>query len=258
MLLLAFVMPLALFAGGVKIEGKTINPETKEETGGYVLYVEADKMVMESTEKGKKTTIIFDKAAGSFTMIDHSSKSYHELSQADIDMIKQRMEEMEKQLEAAMANMTPEQKAQMEQMQMQQMNMQGKAKTVYKANGQSEVINGWECTGYNGNREGMQHKDVFATKLSTLGLTEADVAVMHDMSEALTNMTGKMSSAGGFWSPGKAGEEDRYEGVPIKILRYDNGKVSSVSTVTAVKKMDVPASVYAIPTGFTKQENPFR
>lgn len=221
--------------------------------GSHTIYIEGDKMMMSAKDLKGDQSMIFDRAKGTFTMIDHSKKSYMVITKDEMQKMKSQIEEAQKQLEAQMESMTDEQKAQMKELMAKQTSMMGTVETVYTATGESKEVNGWTCKGYKGTKSEKHTKDVWAADLSTLGLTEADVQIMHDFADFISAMS-SMTGDKGFWVSSKAA--NGYEGVPIKIERYEGGKVKSTSTITSVKKGAIPAGTFDIPTGYKKQSMP--
>ena len=129
------------------------------------------------------------------------------------------------QMEAAMKNMPPEQRAAMEKM------MKGKmpsaqpaapAPITYTAKG-SATANGFSCTKYDGERGGSKVAEVCAAPAPVLKLSASDVQVFDKMREfmsgfqsALGNLT-IASSYSGFIERG-------FEGFPVQQTQFSNGQ----------------------------------
>ncbi len=217
--------------------GKRIVMETKTMSNGKVETQEVmldanrfransgDSSVIFHTVNGKSEMLMLNKARNEYSVIDE--KMVAQLSET----LKGAMAQME----AAMKNMPPEQRAMMEKMMKGKMppGMAAPAEpTVYTAKGGGNV-NGYACTNYEGVEGGKKVEEVCAASSSTLKLSESDFKVFQDMRKFAEGLVGALSSSPyavgikGFASAG-------YEGFPVLRRTFNDGKATEESTLKSI------------------------
>jgi hypothetical protein len=160
----------------------------------------------------------------------------------------QQMAGMSAQMEAAMKNMTPEQRAMMEKMMKGKMPQAAAAapKTVYTAKG-SGSVNGFSCTKYEGDLGAQKESELCAALPAQLKLTPADLQIFEkmrkfssDLVSALANSPMRASVPKGY------GFESGYEGFPIQKTEFENGQATKrgeLKSITRVSFTDADFSL---------------
>ena len=232
-----FVCALALTAALPLFAGKRIVMETKTLSNGKV---ETQEMLLDKDRlraNSGNTSMIFRTVNGSSEMLI-LSKDRNEYRVIDEKMVAQISEQLKgamAQMEAAMKNLPPQQRAMMEKM------MKGKMPpgmasapepTVYTAKG-SGTVNGYSCTNYEGVEGGQTVEEVCAASASTLDLSASDFQVFEDMRKFAEGLVGALGSSPymvgikGFAAAG-------YQGFPVLRRSFDGGKAADESTLKSI------------------------
>lgn len=221
------------------------------------MYVDKDRLRVENSGQEKNNIVIYRADKNLFWMINSKDKTYMEITKADLEKLQQQMAEMNQRMEEAMKNMPPEQRQMMEQQMKGRMPAAKTDETTYKKVASGQKVGEWSATQYEGDREGQKVEDVWATSSKSLGLTAEDFNVLKDMSKFWEGM-GRMgrSNAPGFHVNEEGEIEGKFSGVPVKSVKYAEGKVTSTSELKSVQREAFDASLFDLPAGLTKQEMP--
>jgi hypothetical protein len=211
---------------------------------------------------GASQSMVFDGVKEVMMVIDDDHKTYSEITKADVDAISQQVSAAMAQMQGAMKNMTPEQRAQMEAM------MKGGAgramggvasasKTVYRKVG-TDTVGKWSCDKYEGMRDGQKVEDLCTVDFKTLGFTLADFAVSKDMAAFFQKMMppgmGQGMSAAELFHIGTP-EETGFSGVPIRTTTYSGGQTVT-SELSDVRRQTFSDAVFQAPAGYQKKDSP--
>ncbi len=234
-----------LFAG-VRIQSENTDLATKKVTTDQIL-LDTNRIRVESDD-GKSVLFLTDGGRNRLVMLDKARNTYQEIDEETMKQLGQQMAGMSAQMEAAMKNMTPEQRAMMEKM------MKGKMpqaaapapKTVYTAKG-SGSVNGFSCTKYEGDLSGQKESEVCAALPAQLKLTPGDLQIFEkmrqfssDLLSALANSPMRASVPKGY------GFESGYEGFPIQKVDFENGQATrrgELKSITRVSFTDADFSL---------------
>ena len=201
---------------------------------------------------GAKQFVVFDGAAQVMRMIDVDKKSYSEMTKADVEQIGGQMNAAMAQMEAALAKMPPEQRAQMEAM----MKGRGAAvgapaapKTEYRKAG-TDTVGKWTCDKYDGFENNQKVSEVCTVSPKALGFEGGDFDVTKQMvaffQKLMPQNANQIFSIGG-------DEAQGFSGVPVRrILSF--GPQQTVHELTEVSRQAIADSVFAVPAGFQKTE----
>ena len=211
-----------LFAG-VKIVSEDTDLATKKVTTDTIL-LDANRLRVESDD-GRVVMFLTDGGRNRMVMLDKAKNTYQEIDEQTMQQMAQQMSGAMAQMDAAMKNMPPEQRAMMEKMMKGKMPQAAAApvKTVYTAKG-SGSVNGFSCTKYEGVRGAEKVADVCAGVPAQLKLSTSDLQIFEKMREfsssllsALANSPVKISVPTGSFEAG-------YEGFPIQRTDFNNGQ----------------------------------
>ena len=145
--------------------------------------IEKTRMRAETTRPmGGKTVVLFDGPTQVIRIVDEAAKTYNEMTKADVDGMGAQMAGVTAQMQAAMANMSPEQRAQVEAM----MKARGgsvpgagifpPARTEYTKVG-TDKVGKWTCDRYEGFKNGEKTSEVCTVDPKVLGITAADLEI---------------------------------------------------------------------------------
>ncbi len=216
----------------------TLEDKDKKQT---IMILEGDKMRFEDPKEGG-TISIFDGGARKMINISVSERTYTEVTEAE-------MKAMRAQMDAAMAQMTPEQRAQMESMGMGQKAGARAARPVakYQPMGKKEKVAGYGCE---------WHRELVGGKVVSEGcyvpwgasaLTREDLRPMQKMSELLEAIM-----------PGEntlQQDLDAAPGFPAIHVELE-GERRDEQRLVSIKRGGEGADKFRPPAGFKKAERP--
>jgi hypothetical protein len=216
---------------------------------------------------GASQSMVFDGIREAMLMIDDDHKTYSEITKADVEAISQQMSAAMAQMQGAMKNMTPEQRAQMEAL-TKRAGGAGRAmggaaipsKPQYRKVG-TDTVGKWTCDKYEGTRDGQKVQELCTVDPKSLGFTLNDFAVSKDMAAFFQKMMppgmpSSMPSAAELFRIGTP-EEQGFSGVPVRTITYSGGQVASTHEITDVRRQAFPDSTFQAPAGYQKQASPF-
>jgi hypothetical protein len=249
---IAFSLVLvALLLGGVVPARADVTIQMKHNTEPQTLYV-APHAFQTATDGGK---MIFRGDQKLLWMVDDKEKKYTELTEADAKAMGAKLGEAMAQMQEALKNAPPAQRAMMEKMMKGQMaGMTPKERTV-KAMGQTKTINGFECAGYTVSVSDGSSTEVWAAEPKAIHLDPKDISVWKDFAEFMKAMLPGVDQfkdlIKDYDNPGK----DQVPGFPVLSIQRDKaGKEIWRSELVSVEKGSIPAEKFEVPAGFKKDK----
>ncbi|NIP39837.1 MAG: DUF4412 domain-containing protein [Candidatus Dadabacteria bacterium] len=261
-----FVLVFALTTDGfsdavVKMEYKdnfsnTVNNNTNSFKGS--------DMRMDFYEGGEQitTTMIFKGDKDEMINLDHKSRSYYVMDKQTLEAFATQMNAAMAELEKQMANMSPEEKAMMEQMmkgKMPSMNKTEEIEPVLKKAG-SDKVSGYSCTRYEVYKGSEKVRELCVTNWANIeGGSEIKSSIlsmtnfMEDLSKSMSEVSGFMANTANF-EKNVFNQINKLNGLPVQTTDYSNGKVTGVSTFKSSKKTSLEASVFAPPANYKLQK----
>jgi hypothetical protein len=237
----ALAASTAFAADGVLLVQKTTNGTISTESQ---IQIEKTRMRTEVTVGDQTQILIFDGVKQVAYVVTPATKSYIEMTKAELEQ----MAVMVKGLMAQLEKMPPAQREQMSSM----MGARGMSltpvSTTYKRNG-SDKVGKWSCDKYDGYRNDQKVSEVCTTTPAALGLTAADFAVTQQLAEFMSTVLPQAGDQVSFLGQGEAGG---YSGFPLKSTVTAAGRTVTAE-VTAVSRQTFSDSLFEVPAGFTKQ-----
>ncbi len=250
-------MVMSQVFAGIYIEGTTTNADGSRKEKSIV-YLNSDRMRVENTEteaENAPDVIIFRHDKKVMWVIDKKAGTYMEMTQKDLEQMKSKMDEGMKMMQEQMKNMPPEQRKMMEEMMAKQMpqQMAEQEKTIYKKVASGVKFKSWTCDKYEGSEGGTKSDEVWTITPSQAGFKMDDFMVMRGFAS--------------FFEPLGAGtndfvmigtEEDvktgGFQGMPVKYINFDNGKVSDTFELEKMETRSNPASLFELPANLKKKD----
>jgi hypothetical protein len=236
-----------LFAG-VKIVSENTDLATKKVTTDTIL-LDANRMRLESDD-GRVMMFLTDGGRNRIVMLDKARNTYQEIDEQTMNQMAQQMSGAMAQMDAAMKNMPPEQRAMMEKMMKGKMPQAAAAapKTVYTAKG-SATVNGFSCTKYDGMQGAQKVSEVCAASPSQIKITPDDFQVFEKMKQFFSGMLDAMkNSPFGANIQSASITQSGLEGFPVQTTTFRNGQASDrvdLKSVTNASFSDADFSVGA-------------
>lgn len=236
-------------ANGIQITAKTTSGGSTETSQ---IQLDANHMRADAHGiDGVNGLVIFDGTKQVMDIVNVDNKTYREITKADIDRIAGQMSDAMSRMNQAMANMTPEQRAQVEAMMRGRMGgARGAApvKTEYRKTG-TDRVGKWTCDKYEGYRSGQKVSELCTVPASTLGFSESDFAVTEQMRDFFSKVM--PARADQMLSIGSA--DAGFSGVPVRSITYAGGSVESTTELTDFSRQNIPDSTFQVPAGFQRQ-----
>ncbi len=248
-------------ANGVVI---TMKSTTGGSTVTHQIQLDPNHMRAEMSGRGGgQNAVVFDGVAQAMYIIDDSKKTYTEITKDDLDRVAGQMAQAQQQMQGAMANLTPEQRARIEAAMRGRggagmPGMPGMAaappKPTFKKTG-TDKVGKWTCDKYEGYEGDRKTSEVCTVAPSALGLTDSDFAVTKQFAKFFSGVMPQMSSQ--VFSLATI-EDKGYSGLPIRSITYGtDGSVQTTNELGDISRQNIPDSTFAAPSGYAKQDMPF-
>ena len=239
--------------GVLIVETSTVNgtPRTTQ------VQIERTRMRTEiAGQNGASQIVIFDGGKQVLYMVDPATKSYSEMTKADVDAAGAQIGDAMAQMKQALEGLPPAQRAQMEAM------MKGRLgglpgagaapKTEYRRGGTSKVSK-WTCDVYEGFQNNAKTGEVCTVSPAALGFNANDFEVSRQLAAFMRGLIPQ--GADQLFQTGRV-QEQGYDGVPVRRVTTIAGR-EIVTELTSVARQTFPESAFAIPDGFTKTAGAF-
>lgn len=189
---------------------------------------------------GVMNVTIFDGGKQVLYIVDPASKTYMEMTKADVDRLGAQMQGSIAQMQAQLEKMPPAQRAQMEAM----------MKGVQQTRTGSDTVGRWTCDKYDLTQGGQKIGEVCSVNLATLGFGARDFDVMRQMGAFYSAMAplvpAQLSGVSGI---DQGGSSD----FPVRTVMMVPGGAMTTEVVEAGRQT-FPDSSFTVPDGFTKQD----
>jgi len=209
--------------------GKRIQMESTDLTKNTVkqreILLDADRMRVNDGD----TSVMFLTAGGSrMVMLDKAKNEYREMDQATQDAMAQQLGGIMAQVEGMMKNMTPEQRAMMEQAvkgkMAQAIPAAANPSIMFVARG-TATVNGFRCTNYDGMRDGQKASEICAADAGAININPADFQVMEKMAAFMQSMvSATQNSPLASMIPKTSFAQPGIKGFPVQTTTFTNGQ----------------------------------
>jgi len=213
--------------------------------------IDSTRMRAESTgPTGGKQVVIFDGTKQVLTMIDPDTKTYTEMTKAEVDAMAAQIAPAMAQMQEMLKSLPPEQRAKLEAA------MKGRGtpgpgaaapKTVYKKIG-TDKVGKWTCDKYEGYKGDQKTSELCTVDPKVLGFTASDLAVSGQMAAFFKSFMPQMADQG--FKVGTVAEQG-FSGVPVRQAFTIAGR-QTVMEITDVTRQAFPDSVFQVPAGYQK------
>ncbi|MBT5032088.1 MAG: hypothetical protein HOM55_07305 [Proteobacteria bacterium] len=230
--------------------------------GAHSAYVQNGRVLIKEANN-ERTDIIFEAASGTMYVVDHNNRTVMHLTEQVIDNLVGQVGGMasiiQQQLAEQMANMSADERAQMEALMggLGLGDMQAKAEPAaptLQATGNAEY-GGIACTINDVIQAGETIAKVCFSKGNNIGVTEADFLALIGMQ----NFTFKMASKAEQFSGMLGGNIPSFGEMETNNLIIQGTKLTSESNsinIIGVSDESLPAGTTALPEGYTEEQLP--
>ena len=262
-----------------RLVDKAFQQETRDgKTSTNQVQFDKAHMRAETHASGDDVAIVFDGPSQTVRMINLDKKTYMEMTKAQMDQMKQmmggassssaspsaasdQMSAAQKQIEEQMKNMTPAQRAMVEQA-MKGRGMPGMPGTPgatpaaaapaamqYREAGSDKVAQ-WTCTKYEGMRGQEKVAEICTVDPKEFGLTPSDFDIAKQLADFVKSIAPQVANQAVMFG---TATEQGFSGIPVRHISYSGGKVTSTIELKEFRREAFPASNFDVPAGFTKQ-----
>lgn len=243
----ALLFPLRAHAG------LTVTTQKGSEPVG-TLYLESDHFKADEPKGERATSVIIDPTAKTVTMVDATNRTYTEMTEEDRKRMKAKMDAMRAQMQERMKNLPPDQRAKMEAVMGPGAADDAKAHDwKFESMGQKKTINGFACEMYRVSEDGKVREEQCVSPWSAGLVKKSDFAGIQKFAESMMDdFGGTRGHSGSIFS-----RVEKAPGIPIsRVPIEENGQRGEEEQIKSIKRGSIPASVFAIPAGYTKKDMP--
>lgn len=186
-------------------------------------------------------------------MIDDGKKSYQQIDEATIDRMAGQMADARAQMQARLAQMPPEKRAQAEAMMKRfETGRPNASKVDYRKIGATKLIGGHLCTEYDSYYDGDLQAHLWVAPYSALNVSPADAAVFKKMGEFFGKLTAGMAGTR---------KQDyiplrELNGLPLLTQDVDDGKITRETLIQSVSRSPIAAATFEVPAGYKMEAMP--
>lgn len=193
---------------------------------------------------------------GTFYIIDDKDKTYVMFDKATMEQLAKKIGGAMEKMKAQLAQMPPEQRAQMEQMMPGMAGGDRKWTVEVIDTGKSDKVDGRACRVWDVKREDKLDDQICVVPYSALPGKEnfqamfANFAkVFEEMAKSVPMMSGMMTS--------EFSAQAKVNGYPVRTRGYENGKLGDDERLLKVwREETIPAATFEIPAGYKQKQMP--
>lgn len=217
-------------------------------------YAQDGKMRIESGGPQDSFAIFRDETIYTF---DPKRKTYVAMDRAAIKQLAEQLNPALKMLEQQMANMSPEQRAQMERMLGTKLPGTTPPTEEVRKTSRTATFAGHACTYSEILQDGVLQSEVCVVPAASLKGSKELYDVATRVSKLMQTMVDSIDLPMLKQMASRQMENfDKLGGVPVHTRTFDNGRAVHEATVKAIRTEALAASLFEIPPGYTKQDLP--
>ncbi len=190
--------------------------------------------------------------------IDTKDKKYSEITEEDAKALGAKVTEAMAQMQEAMKNVPPEQRAMMEKMLAGKMPGMKETKRTVKPLGQSKEVNGFACAGYVVTTDDGSTTEIWAADPKAIHLEIKEIAVFKEFADFMKTMLPGLDQFKDMIKDYEHPREDEVPGFPVLTIHKDkNGKEDWRTELVKIDSGAVAAEKFEVPSGFKKEKAAF-
>ena len=222
------------------------------ETGSMSLNASCFATHWDDAKGPEHTRMIFRGDKNVMWVVDDAKKSYQQMDEATIDRMAAQMSDARAQMQARLAQMPPERRAQAEAMMKKFQSGTAPTRVEYRKIGGTKLIAGHLCTGYDSYYGKDLQAHLWVAPYSSLNVSPSDAAVFKKMGEFFGKLTASMG--------GNRNQDyvpmHELNGIPLLTQDVDDGKVTRETLVESVSRSPIAAGTFDVPAGYKMEAMP--
>lgn len=236
-----------IFAG-VKIVTESVDHSSNEKSSGTLL-IDGDLIRVETSESGEQS-VIYDIAKKEVILINHKDKNWMKMTKKQIDdskdYEKKKVKEARDLQMANLAQLSPEQRAQVEA-QMQMITGNENRKPVnYVKTGKTGKWGTGECEIYDGMRGDIKTEEICTVVPKKLKCSLVEIERLKQISLDYAMDENDVSA----W------KDVKNMGVPVIHRSFQNGKVVVTNTLVSFENTKIPIESFKVPADYKQTSSP--
>jgi hypothetical protein len=226
------------------------------------MWFDGGRMRIERPDHEGQSLVIFKDQA--MYAMDSKTKSYRVIDKATAEKMGAQVAAAKKQMEARMAAMPPEQRKKMEEM-MAKLGQGGAAGMLpggakapqrsLKNTGRTETAAGIKCTIWEVSVGGTKDEELCAAPASSVPNGDEVIKSFRDIGTMMKSLTDSLGSTREENQPWH--DMETINGVPILTREFTDGKATSETRMSVVRKESVAAASFEVPAGYTEKKLDF-
>jgi hypothetical protein len=255
---LALTLGATAHAAGVYVENIEKELDGSKAPVTSKMWFDGGRMRIERADPDGQNLVIFKDQA--MYTVDSKSKTYNVIDRSAAEKMAAQVAAAKKQMEARMAAMPPEQRKKMEEM-MAKLGHGGAAgmlpnapKRSLKNTGRTETVAGIKCTIWEVSVGGQKEEELCSAPAGAVPNGEEVIKTFRDIGTMLKSFT---DSLGGSQENQPWQDMETINGVPILTREFSEGKATSETRLSAVRKESAAANLFEVPPGYTQRKMNF-
>ena len=226
------------------------------------MWFDGGRMRIERVEHDGQNLVIFKNQA--MYAMDSKTKSYRVIDKTTAEKMGAQVAAAKKQMEARMAAMPPEQRKKMEEM-MAKLGQGGAAGMLpgaakapprsLKNTGRTDTAAGIKCTIWEVSVGGKKEEELCAAPAGSVPNGDEVIKTFRDIGAMMKSLTDSLGSNREENQPWH--DMETINGVPILTREFSDGKATSETRLSVVRKESVPAASFEVPAGYTEKKIDF-
>lgn len=243
------LIALNITLADVKLEFKNYENGKESESEINTAIFTPDKLRIDSKGNDGNVTMVYNSEKEKLIIIMHKEESYMVMNKEMMANLNKQISGMMEQMKQQLASLPDEQRKQMEQMMGAKMGGVDVKYTITNT-GEKKKINQWNTTKYNLKANEDLKSEIWAAPFTSVGIKEADMAVMKSFSGFMTDMLKSLPKS---QKDPFSAVYDELKGIPVRTI---NASDNTVSELVSVKDYSSNESDFAVPSGYTEQKLP--
>ncbi len=234
-----------------------------EQLSTVVISVDGELLRMdnESTVEDDTGTMVFNGTRNEMTAIDHSSKQYFIIDETALQGMANQMGDAMRQMQAALADLPPEQRAMAEQMMKQRMGAMGASmeeapKPEIVRTGDDESVNGYDCEIYEVREAGQRTNELCVASWGDIEGGEEFAGGMKRMAGFFEKIQETFAEAGANVMGGSdnvLAHLEEMDGFPVRARTYEEGTLVDETTIVSSESRSLDNALFAPPADYSQQ-----
>ncbi|HEU4600606.1 MAG TPA: DUF4412 domain-containing protein [Steroidobacteraceae bacterium] len=189
-------------------------------------------------------------------VLNTKNKTYSSMDRESLKKMAEQISPALKQMQEQLAQMPPEQRAQIEKMMGKSMPGTGQQKTQeIRKTSRTDKVAGYSCKYAEVVEDGVVQQEFCVVPSASLKGSDDLMAAAQKMQAMMQDMLKALDSP---WMQQmmdrQATNYAQLGGIPVLTRRFENGKAVTETTLRSIQSQSLPASTFDIPSGYTKQE----